>query len=111
MTTQRKVFIQSQDTPTSATKLYQAVNCTAQIDKLTATNTTATAQTVSVYLVPSGGSVLSSNLVAKSVTIGAGLSYLFPEITGHDLANGDAIWGIASASGVTIRAGGRETTS
>ena len=111
MTTARKVLIQSQDAPIVQAALYTAVNLTATIDKLTATNTTPGAVMISVNLVPGGDVVGSGNLIAKTVSIAAGGSYNFPEVVGHDLADGDSISVLASAAGVTVRASGRETTT
>lgn len=112
MTTTRKPLIESQEAPTSQDDLYTVPNgVTATIDRMTATNTSGSPATVSVNLVPPSGTAGSDNLFASSVSIAAGDAYLFPEIVGHDLAAGSAISVIASASGVAIRASGRETTS
>lgn len=81
----------------------------AIIDKFTATNTDSSARTVSVNLVPNGGSVGASNLVTSVLSIAAGVSMELPEMKNHILASGDFISVIASvASKVVIRASGRE---
>lgn len=110
MTTQRTVLIQSQDTPIVQTDLYVSTGVTTTIDKLTATNTTAATQTVSVNLIPAAGAAGATNLISKAASILAGATYAFPEIVLHDLAPGDKISVIASAAGVTIRSSGRVTT-
>lgn len=110
MTTLRAVLIQSQDTPIVQTDLYVSTGVTSTIDKLTATNTAATTQSISVNLIPSAGAAGANNLIAKTISILAGQSYQFPEIVGHDLAPGDKISAIASLAGITIRCSGRVTT-
>ena len=110
MTTQRAVLIQSQDTPIVQTDLYTSTGVTSTIDKLTATNTTAGTLTISINLIPSAGAAGATNLIAKTISILAAQSYQFPEIVGHDLAPGDKISGIASATGSTVRCSGRITT-
>lgn len=108
----RKVLIQSQAAPTAQTTLYQpAPGVSAVIDKMTVTNTTVGAQTVSINLVPAAGSVGSGNLITANVSIAANATYECPEIVGHDLATGDRISVVASATGLNIRASGREFTS
>jgi len=111
MTTLRKVLIESQDAPIAQATLYTATGVTATIDRMTATNTTAGVLTISVNLLPPAGAAGATNLFAKAISLAAGTSYQFPEIVGHDLAPGGAISVIASATGIAIRASGRETTS
>ena len=78
------------------------------LDKMTATNTTAGAVTLSVNLVPSGGAAAAGNLIAPVVSIAAGTSYLCPEISGHILNAGDFVSTIAgAAASITIRISGR----
>lgn len=110
MSTQKVVLIESQDTPVAQTTLYISTGQTTAIDKMTATNTTAGPQTISVNVVPFGGTVGAPNLLAKAISIAAGGSYQFPEIVGHVLAPGDFISVIASVTGITLRASGRATT-
>lgn len=110
MATTAKPLFESQDAPVAQTTVYTAGSRT-YVDKLTATNTTLVAQTISFNIVPSGGTVGSSNLLAKTISIAPGASYLFPEIVGHVLAAGDFLSCIASLTGVTIRASGRELTA
>lgn len=110
MTTQLAVFIESRDCPTTATDLYTSTSVYSTIDKFTATNTTGTAATISVNLVPPSGSVGSSNLITQTVSILPGQSYLFPELTGQVISPGSKINATASTSGITVRASGRITT-
>lgn len=43
-----------------------------RIDALAVTNTDASAQTISIWLVPSGGTAGDDNIIAKAKSIGAG---------------------------------------
>jgi hypothetical protein len=81
------------------------------IDKFTATNVDASARTISINIVSSGGSVGSSNLIMKTTSISAGDTYDFTEIQNQILNEGDSISCVASAgSAIVIRASGRECT-
>lgn len=80
------------------------------LDKFTATNVTAGAVTLAVYLVPFGGTADNSNL-KKSKTLAAGECYTFPEVTGHTLNPGDFLSTIAgAATSINIQLSGRENT-
>jgi hypothetical protein len=81
------------------------------IDKFTATNTDVGAQTITVNLVPSSGSVAASNVITSALSIPAGESVDLPEMKNHVLEAGDFISVKASAaSKVVIRASGRKVT-
>lgn len=111
MTTVRKVLVESQDTPIVQTALYTAATgVTATVDKITATNVSGGTLTISVNLIPPAGSAGSGNLIAKTVSILSNASYQFPEIVGHDISPAGVLSVIASATGITFRVSGRETT-
>ena len=79
------------------------------IDKFTFTNTDASARTVSVNIIPSGGAVGASNLILSAVSIAAGAVFDSAEMRNQILSTGDVISVKASAAGVVvIRASGRE---
>lgn len=81
------------------------------IDKLTGTNTTAGAQTITVKLVQAGGAVGVANTIVSAKTIAPGECYTFPEIVGHVLNAGDFLSTLASAgASITVRASGREVS-
>jgi hypothetical protein len=81
------------------------------IDKFTATNTSAGAATLTVYLVSSGGTAGASNTVLSSRSISAGATYTCPEIVGQVLENAGFIATLAdTAAAITIRASGRIIT-
>ena len=93
------------------TTQYTATGMRTIIDKFTGTNTTASAATLSVNLVASGGSASDANLIVKSKSLAAGETYTFPELVGHVLTPGAFISILAgTATAITIRASGREVT-
>lgn len=81
------------------------------IDKFTATNVSAGPLTISVNIVPSAGSVATSNLIVDTKSIATNETYTFPELVGHTMSIGDFISTNASATGLTIRASGRLVTN
>jgi hypothetical protein len=109
MTVAVKVLIPARTALNTQTLQYIATNVTAIIDKFTATNYSAAAATLSVNLVPFGGSVSNDNLIVKEKTLLPAETYTFPELTGHVLAPGSSISTFAgSASAINIRCSGRE---
>lgn len=104
-----KVLINAKQVENAQTSQYVATNVKTIIDKFTATNTTAGAVTLSVNIIPSGGSAGSDNLIIQTKSIGAGQTYTFPELVGQYLEDGSIISTIASAaSSLTLRCSGRE---
>ena len=105
-----QTLIESKQAENAQTTQYTTPSQTRSIiDKFTATNTTVTPATLTVNLIPSGGSAGSSNVITYSKSIAAGDVYTFPELIGHTLQPGDIISTIAgTASALTIRASGRE---
>jgi len=90
---------------------YTATNCYASIDKFTATNVSVANATLTVYLVPKGGTATNANVVTITRAIAPNETYTFPGVVGHNLAPGGSIYTTASAaSAISIRASGRETT-
>lgn len=109
MTVTAKALIQAKFASSTQTTEYTASTLHTIIDKFTITNTDATAKTISVNIVPSGGSVATSNKVISTLSIAAGLTYVSSEMANQILNNGDFISVIASAgSVVVIRCSGRE---
>ena len=80
------------------------------LDKFSGTNTTAGAQTITVKIVPFGGSVGAGNTITSVQSIAPSAAYTFPELVGHVLSPGDFISTLSSALAITIRASGRELT-
>lgn len=93
------------------TTQYSAANCKAVIDKFTVTNNSGSNATISINLVPSGGSAGTSNLLVNAKTVVPGETYTCPEVVGHVLENGGFISTIASSAGaLAIDVSGREIT-
>ena len=111
MTVTAKVLIPAKIAEASQTTQYTATNVTTIIDKFTATNYSASAATISVNLVTSGGTAGNDNLVTKTKSLQPGEVYTFPEIVGQILAPSGFISTIAgTATSINIRASGREVT-
>jgi hypothetical protein len=78
------------------------------IDKFTATNTTGSTITLTVYLVPNGSTAGASNELLNATSIASGATFISTEMQNQILNSGDSIAVIASATGLMIRASGRE---
>jgi chitodextrinase len=92
---------------TSATTLYTApANQTVLLKKLTFSNTTNGALTLSVYLVPSGGSAGSGNAVRTLKTLAPYETFECYEAENQVLAPGDFVAATGSATGITARGSG-----
>lgn len=74
-TTSPKTITPTQLTNVTATYYTTPANTKAIIKKLTFTNSTATAQTVTVYLVPSGGAAGVTNILVDARVVGAKETY------------------------------------
>lgn len=96
---------------TQTTQYTSAENTNTIIDKFTATNYSATTATLTVHLVPSGGTAGDGNYVSKTKSITPGETWVFPEIVGHVLGPGEFISTLASAvTSIAIRSSGRKVT-
>jgi len=112
MTATAKVLIAHQDVENAQTTKYPspASGKGTWIDKFTARNHSGATQSVSVNLVPSGGTADNTNLIVTK-SLAAGETYGFPEIVGKLLGPGDFISWIASAgAAISGGANGRELT-
>lgn len=111
MTVTALCIIEAKNAENVVTTQYTAeTNSRVMIDKFTATNYTAGAQTLTAYIVPFGGAAGNSNLI-KAKTLSSGECYLFPELVGHYLNSGDFIATTASAAAsINIRSSGRQNT-
>lgn len=110
MTTTAKVLIAAKNAEAVQTTQYTAANVRTLIDKFTATNTTAGALLLSVNLVTLADTAGAQNTIVKTKSLSANETYTFPEIVGHVLDAGGFISTLASATGITIRASGREVS-
>ena len=103
-----KEIVTAQYVPAVQTSLYTSPAGTwTRIDKLTVVNVSAGAQTVSINLVPSGGSASAANLSTQTRAIQPGETWNSPNEYGQVLNPGDALSVIASAgSDLVILAAG-----
>jgi hypothetical protein len=102
-----KAIIDAQQVASSSTLYYTSTNVVTIIDKFTATNTTAGAVTITVYV----GTASASHTIISGRSVGAGECYICPEMVGQVLNAGDTIYAVASAAtSITIRASGRQVT-
>lgn len=107
----RTLFNAKQAENSETTQYTSAPSVRTIVDKFTATNTTGTAATLTIRLVPSGGSAGASNTVLSAKSLAAGETYNCPEVVGHVLEAGDFISTLAgTAAAITIRASGRQVT-
>lgn len=109
MTTTIKNIIPAKNAEAAQTTQYTASGVKTIIDKFTVSNTTAGNVTMAVNLVAEGGTAGTGNRI-MSRTIAAGEVYTCPELVGHVLNVGGFISTLAGATGLTIKASGREVT-
>ena len=113
MTATPKVIVAAQDLANASALLYTspANGKGTWIDKATATNHVAATHTVTVYLVPSGGSAGGTNVAVQAKPVAAAATDLLPEVVGKFLGPGDMIYAFAdAAASVNIGINGRELT-
>lgn len=107
-----KVFAEGQDISSTAAQIVPVPTGTVgwYLDKLNTMNYSGSAVTVTLWLVPSGGSTLNANKQV-SVNLTAGASYSWPEISGAFMVPGSSLWAQCSAAtSANIRISGREIT-
>lgn len=103
-------FIESTVLTGSAVSLYTSPTVTTTIvDNLSLTNTTVSPVSVTIYLVPVGGSPGTGNIVVDALSVPANSVVPAPAMQYQILNPGDSIVALAgSASAVNIRASGRQ---
>lgn len=104
-------FIPAKNAEATSTLQYTVPTATAQIHQFTATNTTGSPLTLTVNLVPNGGTAGTANAIVSAKQIAAGQSKVFPELVNHVLGAGSTIYTNASGTGLTIKCSGVEVTS
>ena len=109
MSVSPRALVTSAQLPSGETTQYTSDTGTYTIlDKVTAYNGSGSAVTVTVKLVPSGGTAGASHVMA-SQSIAAGTSYTFPEVIGQVLEPGGFLSTTASTgSAVVFRVSGRK---
>lgn len=107
----KRFSVSTDQLSTSAATLYEAFNVNAQVQAFVLTNTSGGAVTVTVHLVPSGGSAADANMILKTKSLNAGESYKVIEAVGQWLSPGDKIQALASAvTSVSAMLGGIEVS-
>lgn len=107
-----KRLIAGSQLTTSAATYYTAPALTqCIIRKISCTNTTGGAVTVTLYLITSGGSASASNTIASAKSLAAGETWSSPDVEGQVLEAGGFIQALASAgTSITIIGSGIELT-
>jgi len=109
MTVVFKPLVQTKYAESVQTVQYTVSGGRVSIDRFTATNNSASAADISIWLVPNGQTAGGSNRLLFARELASKESYSCPEVCGQWLENGDQIVTLASAAGaITIRISGRE---
>jgi hypothetical protein len=104
------LLVTGRQVPDTTTTLYTSTNVVTRIDKLSVTNTTAGAVTITIYLVDTG-SAGDNNTVTYQQAVNAGKTWNCPDAVGHILNAGGIIQAVASAAAsLTVRAAGVQIT-
>lgn len=104
-----KRLVDGSQLDTTIATYYTATNVRARIDAIVLTNTTAGAETVTLHIVPSGGTADDTNCVLSAKSIAAGASYVPPGAIGQWLEDGGTLQALASAvTAITLVASGVE---
>lgn len=110
--TPKNIIAGTQLTASAATYYAVPANTRCIVQKMTFANTTGTARTVTVYLIPSGGTASASNTVVTTHTVPANSEWICDPVQGHTLEAGAFIQALADgAAAVTIYASGLEVVS
>lgn len=111
MSVTAKCLVEAKQAENAQTTQYTSTGVTTIIDKFTATNTSASAASISVNIAVAAATTGDNNLIVKTKTLQPAETYIFPELVGQIMNNGDYISTIASAAtSITIRVSGREIT-
>lgn len=92
-------IIQNQQLPAALTSLYTCPSArTVLIKHAVFCNTTGGAVTVTVEIVPNGGSSGNAAMLMDAISVAAGASYVSTELDGVVLQTGDSLYANASAA-------------
>lgn len=102
-----KQLISPQQLTNATATYYTSTNLLTRIDKLSITNTTGVAVTVTIYLVPNAGAAGNSTTVTSAKSVQAGETWNCPDVVGQVLNIGGTIQAVAGANtSLTISAAG-----
>jgi hypothetical protein len=99
---------QSALTTSTATLYTASVNFNSHINYITFCNTTGSAITVSIFIVPSGGTAGTGNAIYYNYSIAANSSVTWSGV--QIITAGGTLQGSASSSGVTVTVSGGTST-
>jgi hypothetical protein len=112
LSTPEKIIPGSQLTGSAATYYTAPANTRTIITSMSLCNTTATARTVTIYLIPSGGSASDSNTIVKNCLVPAYDTRVVYEAQRQVIKTAGFIQALAdSASAVTLQASGVEVVT
>lgn len=107
--TPKRLIDGSQLTTGAVTYYTTPINTTTTISAMSVTNTTGTARTVTVHLVPSAGSAGASNAVCSARTVAPGETFNVFGAIGQTVPAGGTIQALAdAATALTLVASGYE---
>lgn len=108
MTIIPKALIEAKYSSNSAIVDYTSTGVTTIIDKFTATNVDSGAQTLSIWIVPSGGVFGTDRQILKQLSFSAGETKDLSELRNQIIMSGGVIYTQASvANAIVIRMSGR----
>jgi len=111
MTVTAKCLVEVTQLTNAETSVYTATKVTAILDKVTATNVSGSAATITCHVVASGGTAGSTNAVVNGKTLQANETYGFPELVGQVLNQGDFLSVLAgTGAALNFRVSGREVS-
>src|SRR5260370_19814260 len=94
-----KILTQGVQLTTSAATYYPApANTTTLIKKVTVTNTTVNAVSLTMYKIVSAGTAGASNTILSAVIVPAGVTREVFELENHALAPGDFVQALAGSA-------------
>lgn len=109
--TGKRMVAGSQLTASAATYYTVGASTRAQIQAMTITNRNASSRTVTIHLVPSGGTADDTNIILAAKSLAQNESYKVIEAIGQWLEAGGTIQALASAAtSVNLVASGIEVT-
>ena len=80
----------------SATIMMTPATALSTLTQVTFSNTKNAAETIEVYLVPSGGAPGPGNLIIPGQLLAPNQTYVSPELRGRTLNAGDALYGFST---------------
>lgn len=108
----KKLVAGSQIAATVTTYYTVGTNLRAVLTQVTLTNTTTTARTVDLHLIPSGGTASASNQILSDFPVPANSTKAVFVAVGHVMHTGDFIQAACdSASAVTLQVSGVEVVT